>query len=312
MATWTNTELLAAIRRRARLSSSDPDYTDANLLLDADQQLDETLVPLILGARSDYYATTADQAITASQAAYPIPSRAVASVVRQVHVVNSAGELREIEFLPLGDRHLFPTSGEPRAYTVLDDEVILLPTPSTTTGTLRITYEYQPGLLVASTAVALVTAIDTGTGDVTGANVPAAWTTSDTFDFVKGTSPYKLLAAGLTASSVTTGASGDITFTVGDLPSRLAVGDYVCLTGEAPMPMIPADLHGTLAMAVAAEVLDQMGDPMAAAMRAKLGQALAAARRKLSPRVKGSPQPIVSRNSALRTRRGRRWAATQP
>ena len=314
---WTTTELLADIRRRARLSTTDPDHTDANLLLDADSVMDEVIVPLVLIARSDYYTRHEDQSIVAEQQTYPIPSRAVASVPRQVFWVDGSGTYRELAYLTLADSLGFNDSGEPEAYTIRDNEVWLLPTPSTASGSLRIAYEYQPGKLVLPSACAVVEGVDRTTGTLDCTDVPTTWTNATILDIVKGTSPFVLLAADLDPTTVTTGASGSVDFVATDLPdaSRLpssATGDYICPAGYSCIPQIPADLHSLLALGVAVEVLDQVGDPLANLMRQKLGQALTAAQRKLSPRVKGSPQKIVSRNSPLRRGRRARWSVSVP
>jgi hypothetical protein len=312
---WTTTELLADIRRRARLSTTDPDHTDANLLLDADGQMDELIVPLVLGANSDFYVRTEDQPITVGQALYPVPSRAVANVPRQVFVVDSSGQAVELPHVPMNDRYNYPPTGSPCAYTMQDDCVLLLPTPESTADTLRIAYEYQPGKLVLPSACGLTIDVAVATGIVECALVPTTWTGATLLDIVRGTSPFSLLAENLNPAAVTTGALGFVTFAVADLPpaqrfANESFGDYLCPTGTTCLPQIPADLHSVLALAVAVEVLDQVGDPLAQGMRGKLELAVRRAAGKLQPRVKGAPHKIVSRNSYLRRGRGR-WAASR-
>lgn len=257
---YTTTELLAEIRRRAKISDSDPDYTTANLLLEADAQLNELIVPVILAARSDYYVRTEDQAITADVSAYPIPSRAVASVPRQVYVVDSASESREIPFVTLAERHLFPASGEPVAYTVVDDTVVLLPTPSRTVDTLRIAYEYQPNALIAASSCAITEDYDGALGTFSCTSVPTTWTNSTILDIVSGTSPFSVLGVALDPTTVVTGASGTVDFVLAQVPSRITEGDYpfyLCPTGYTCVPQLPADMHSMLALAVVCEILDQ-------------------------------------------------------
>lgn len=311
---WTTTELLADIRRRARLSTTDPDHTDANLLLDADNQMDELLIPLVLGVNSEFYVRVDNQTTVADQAEYPIPARCVASVPRQVFLISS--DEQPVEPLPhvsLSERYAFSQGGGyPCAYAVQDDQIVLLPTPSTGGDTLRILYEYQPGKLIAASSCAHV-ANYAGAGDFECDDVPAAWTTSTTLDLLMGTSPFSLLSEGLVPSAVVTGASGTVTVDPADISSRVATGDsgfYLCPTGYTCVPQIPADIHAVLALAVAVEVLDQVGDPLSQPMRGKLELALRRAQSKLQPRVKGAPLKIVSKHSYLRKGRARRWSAT--
>src|SRR4029079_68332 len=93
---FTTVGLLAEIRRRARIPDTDPDFTDINLLREADAQISEVFVPMIQAARADYYMRYEDLAIVAGQVRYPLPSRSVASRVRQILWVDPSGSEWEL------------------------------------------------------------------------------------------------------------------------------------------------------------------------------------------------------------------------
>ena len=137
--TWTaESYLLPEIRRAARIPAADVNYPDLVLLLEADRQLRETLVPLILGVRSEYYERREEQPLTQGQERYPIPLRAVVSVLRKVEFVNEGGTFFELAWLTPGDANFYNNqAGSPRAFYIEDDEIVLMPTPNRTIATLR-------------------------------------------------------------------------------------------------------------------------------------------------------------------------------
>jgi len=194
------------------------------------------------------------------------------------------------------------TGPKPDAYVVEDDRILLLPKPSVAVGTVRFCYEYRPGTLVATTAAMAVTGIgNIATGEVDG-TAPTAWTTSNTFDIIKGVSPFALVSIDLIASVIH--AAAHITFATAAIDAtRIAIGDYVVLAGTTPIPQIPAELHSALAMAVAAEVLEELGDPDGASMKEVKVQAMISTFiSAVDRRVKAPIQRLVNANSPLRAR----------
>ena len=148
---FTTTGLLAEIRRRARIPDTDPDFTDINLLREADSQTLEVFAPMIQSARADFYMRSEDLPIVTGQVRYPLPSRSVGSRVRQVLWVDGSGTEWELYPHVATDQVQWSgTIGAPEAYAIRDDEILLFPAPNANTGVLRVFYEYRPARLVAS------------------------------------------------------------------------------------------------------------------------------------------------------------------
>lgn len=298
---WTAAALLTEIRRRGKIPANEPDYTDAALLLEADSQILELFVPLITSARSDFYVRYEDQTLAADTAAYPIPYRALASTIRQILWIDSAGREHELNPVESSDQWLYSAqTGHPREFAVRDDEIIVLPTPASALGTLRVFYEYRPAKLVTSGYYTVSS--KTSTAVVLGSSV--TWTASSLYDFVKARPPFALL--GVDADPTGTGSSTTVTFPSSAIPSRLAQGDYMCLPGESPVPQIPAELHPTLALAVAAEVVSQYAPAEAGALYAKLTPAMVRAETLIEPRSHGKSMKVRNRSSYFRRSGGRR------
>ena len=147
-------------------------------------------------------------------------------------------------------------TGAPTKFYLEGSDVVLYPTPNSTSDTLRLSYYKTPSKLVEATACGLITAIDTVTGEIT-ADCPTDWTTSNSFDFVSKRNGHKNHATDLTASAVTTTT---ITFTASDLPSGLVVGDYVCLAGQSPFCQVPDVCFDLIVRLTANDLLESMGD----------------------------------------------------
>ncbi len=293
---YTTVGLLSEIRRRARLDNADADFTDAALLAEADTQLSEVFVPLIMRTRSDYYLRHEDQTLVTDQQTYAIPYRAVASAVRQVCWIDSTGSETELQPVPPTETSQWATlSGTPVYYAVRDDELVILPKPNAAIGTLRVWYEYRPAKLVGSGYFTVTAVTD---ADVT-VNGSVTWTAASRFDFIKAKPPFTLLQA----DAAPTGADTDTVVPFADLGDRVSVGDYLCLPGESPVPQIPAELVSALALAVVAEVLLQYSPDESVIRISQLEKVLSEWGGILAPRHRGRSIKVVNRSSAMRRSR---------
>jgi hypothetical protein len=133
--------------------------------------------------------------------------------------------------------------------------VVLYPTPQASGDTLVLSYYKAPSELVLTTATTTITAIDTITGVVSCVPV-SGWTTANRFQFTSQENGHKVLASNLTASAV---GAVDITFTPADIPSTLAVGDSVSISGKASYIEIPDSCFPLMVQMTANEFLENLG-----------------------------------------------------
>lgn len=305
---YTTTALLASIRRRGMLPTASATGTaDADLLALANEELQSYVVPMLLSAREEYLLAEASTTMTVGLAAYRMPPRAVGAKLRDVVRVDSASRVYSLARISFDELSEWPSdTGTPVAFYLKGAEVVLVPPPSSAE-TLRLSYYMRPGELVATTAVGVITAINTSTKVVTCTNVPTAFTTSQTFDFVKASSPFDCLTIDLSASAVTTGASGTVTLSAA-LPSNLAVGDYICLAQQSPFPQLPAELHPILSHRVVLKTCEALGDERAiSTAQSQLSQVEGRALDLLVPRVDGEPKIVGSNQHGLL---GSSWSMT--
>lgn len=281
---YDNDRVLAQVKLLATVSEGR--YTDQELLDLAYDQLIAEVCPLLITVREEYLVRTVEEAIVANTARHSVYARALGNTLRDVKMVNGT---TVTELWRVDEEEAVETTGTPSGFYLEGNYIVLTPVPATTTGNLRQSYYARPGKLVPVAEAARITAINTATMTVTCA-FPSTWTTTNTFDFVKAKGGFEHLGLDYAASSV---ASGAITFTT-SLPSNLAVGDYVALAGESPVPQIPQELHPLLVQMTVSRVLESMENPAQAASEARCEKLKAAAVALLSNRVQGAPKKFKS------------------
>lgn len=293
MAAYDTAALIASIKRRAMVPTSQQTFQASDFLAIADEELRSLLLPLLLSAFGEHYVRESDTTLVANQANYRIPSRAVAGKLRDVVYLDANSNRYSLpEVSPDALDELDTTSSvPPRFYYVQNQHVVLVPTPSSASGTLRLRYYCRPGDLVATagTDYAVITSINTGSGAITCTTVPSGWSTSSSlYDLVRAKPHFDHLAIDLTATGVTTGAGGNVTVAAASLPSELAVGDQVCVANQSGVPQLPLELHALLAQLCAAKCLEALGDGEAAERAYSVASRMREdAQAVLAPRVDG-------------------------
>ena len=258
MASYTTTDLLSSIRQRGSIPTSSNSANvnnTANLLVLATEELHTSLLPLLMATRAEFYVAPSpdDQAITASQSAYPMSSRAIGMVLRDVQVVDGTG-VRSLSEIP-SENVSTTATGPVEHYYLQHNNVILYPTPSTTSGTLRLRYYLRPNRLAATTDCAQITAINTSTFTVTVSAIPSTWVTGNIFDLICAKAPYQCRAIDQTSTTV---AGTSITFAA--LPTGLVVGDWLALAEYTPIPQVPFEFQPVLAQMTVVKALEALGD----------------------------------------------------
>lgn len=283
---YTTADLLAAIGRRSFAPTGQITYTDEDLLAVADEVLASEILPVILSVREEHFVTSVDYAITADQAAYDIPPRAIAMAVRDIWLVD--GSSIDPSFPRVEPENAVGGSGAPAGWYLQNNSIILDPSPATTAKTIRVFFTLAPGRHVLAASAGLISAINTSTNVVTVSAIPSTWATGDVYDLIRKDGGQEPRSVDLTSTLVT----GN-TITLPSLPTGLAVGDYVALAGETPLPFLPKELRPALAQGTAAQILADMNQPGAEKADAKFRRLLEGAVRMLAPRTIGEDRVVT-------------------
>jgi hypothetical protein len=297
---YTTTQLIASIKRRASMPTSQQLFTDQAFIDLATDEMESNIVPMIMSVREEYFVKEIDYTITASQIAYAIPPRAIGMKLRDVVLVTNPNTPQySISSLPrlnledisndVGSPYITPVG-----FYLKNNDVILYPTPANTGTYLRLYYLERPLTLCTTSNAGQITSINTGTNEVTLSFVPNDWVVGDTINAVSSVPGFQttVVSAEITALS-------DPTVTL-DSVDDLSVGDWISLEGFSPIPQIPVEAQIVLAQATAVKCLEALGDRegMAAAER-KLEQNKHDMLTMLNPRVDGAIQKVTNAGTGI-------------
>lgn len=261
-------------------------FADQELLNLAYDCLLAEITPLILNKREEYYVRQIDYPIVANQASYAIPHRSIGMQLREVKWV-SGNYLRHLERIDprYADRS---DLGQPYRFYLENNNVVLWPKPSATQDVLRLSYFFRPSRLVPVSECGKIIAFDPALKTITVGSLPVGWSISNEFDLIKGKGGYEVTAFDQVATNVDSIAN-TITFT-DDLPSTLAINDYVALAEESCFPYMPQEAQIALIHGTVCSCLESMGDPALGASLQKFAEQKAFIERMLATRIEGQPK----------------------
>lgn len=301
---YTTDALLENTRTNCLTPEADALFTDTRLLSMLTFEQMTTLVPQIMTAQEEFFVHVENIALDANETAYAIPERAIGKKIRQVCLVDTAGN--EVYLSRINPENLIQysqlntggSSNWSQICYLQNNSVMLLPGVTPEYVYLRIRWYRRPSNLCATGDAGQITVIDTNTNTVTVTG--GTWATSDTVDFIDSTPSFDSLED----DAVITGVSNsDLTFA--SLPDGLVVGDWVSLSGTTPIPQLPYEAHPVLAQLGACKALEAMGDANVKMAWARYQQMAESFFKVITPRTDSPAQKIVSPNNI--GRRGRGW-----
>lgn len=300
---YTTDEAVVSVRAGAKLPDAHADLTSAVILGFGDEERSSVIDPWrrkIAGA--EYDITSALQSLVSGTATYRIPSRASGASLHSVSYVDGSGVEWPMERIGLDVASRYVQGAgyhwtSQYAYAIEGDLVRVLPTPTTSTGSLKLRYAKRPSRMVPVASAMLITGIS-GTPSVYTGVSPATFSTSTPLDIVQAQSNFDVFAASQTPSAVSTGVS--VTFTTNPT-TEAAAGDYVALANETPVIPLPVELHPILIALMIGRALEAEGDREGMAIaRDRAMSALRAAEPLFRERVANGRRYAIDRDSPLR------------
>jgi len=292
---YTNDALIASIKRRGSIPTAQPLFETDDFLTLADEELQNTIFPMMMAIKGDYFVTISDTVMTAATS-YPIPSDAVGLKVKDVSWLPSSATnqtpwlIPQVNFSDIADA--FATGWANPGYYIQENSLILVPV-SMEGQTLRIRFYRRASKLVPNDEGANILSINSGADQVTVDAIPAAWVAGDLLSGIDSQPGFLTKVQSLEIQSI---ASPVITL---DDVTDLSVGDVLCLDGDSTIAQITPEAHSILAQAVLVKCLEALGDPKMGVAEAKLGQIKQDFIDSMTPRADGQAKKIVNRNSPL-------------
>ena len=298
---YKTTDLINAIKRNAAFPTSQVRFSNDDFLTFLNEELQLTLVSHLVTMRQDYFVTTVDTALVASQTAYTIPVSAIGWKVESVGYIDSSDVYTKIPMITRDQRSSFSSlssSSIPSAFYILNNSINLVPDAgSSVSGSLRFDLVRIQNELVMDTTSGNITAVtDTGTDyQMTVGTLPIS--SGDSCDVISGTNPFNIIARGVTSSIL--GSVVTVTYS-SDFSRAPVLGDYVCKAGTTPIPNIPEDIHPILAQLAVVRVLAATNDIKGIQSQGIVVQnMLNVLKQRASSRVSDAPRKIVPNNYVL-------------
>ncbi len=240
---YTTDALLPTLRLLPLMPSVQALFSDRDLLTILTFEMGSKIIPLIDNQAEEYFVTINDLPYSTSVTEYTIPYRTVAGKLRSVSFLDANNnEIRIPRLRPEDIMSNVNATGlaiNPALWGFyVRNNTIVLYLNSTTGGNasaykaLRLRSVRQPNNLVLAADCAQVVQI-VGTA-VTVTNVPSGFTTSQTYDMISNVPNFDSHLDDAVCTNISS-----LTMTFSTVPTSLAVGDWICLSGQAPIPQIP-------------------------------------------------------------------------
>ena len=292
--------LLSSVKQRAMTPSNQNLLQDSDIVRIASEELQSVVLPLIISVKEEYYTTNQDQTFVNGQTAYTLPQRAVGSKLRDIVLIDFNNNQVLLNYINPEDlKSSWAYSPYQFGFYPQDNQFILvLGNLISAVGNyqfVRMRYFRRPNTLCTTDSTSgnagQITAINTGTKEVTLSFVPTTWTTLTLFDVINSLPPFQSRGDDQTITAI----NGFI-LTFSSLPTGIAVGDWVSEANFSPIPQIPVECQRLLECLTAARVLQYCGEPAYQIAQQQATQLQRDMLQLLCPRVDGSPQKIPLRN----------------
>ena len=299
-------DLITSIKYKSFVPVSQNTFQPSDIITIADENLLLKLVSDLFSQREDFFLKLKLTPITANYDHYPMP-RSIGNAIKCLWFVDSAGNYYPIEKIDVDQKHKWiGMSGQPSKFYIEGDEVVILPMPSTSTGSLAFEYYAKPNRLVATSSCAKITGISSLAGFTTftvDTDLTASLFVNSKIDFLSAIDPFLLWFDTITITDITATtisvATSDVTNSAGNIEVNLS--DYICPNGKANIPMIPEEFHPVLAQMSAVSLLAGLGDLNKwQAAKSELVELRREALKLVKNRVESSPVRVSQRNGLLR------------
>lgn len=303
---YNTEELIANIKRRCSVPTSQLTYTDADFVALANDELQGEVVPLVMSTREEYFVEEYDL-LSPADGVIDIPSQAVGAKLRSVCYRQQESPLVLVS-LPRIDLDVVAGVGfwnfnTLAGFYVQGNSIVLYPNTSVPVNTNMRLYFYRRSLVLTDSAhYGQITSIDTMTNTVVMNFVPYDWTTGTQVNAMSSIPNFKITSALATVVSVSSPS------VVLDSVDGLSVGDYISDYGFSAIPQLPVEAHAYLAQLTAVKCLEGLGDREGMqAAQAKADLLKTNLLVMISQRVDGSVKKVINPSGGLRLGAGVGW-----
>lgn len=297
----TSDALVDGIKKRVTVPASQALITDADIMAIANTMIRGRMLPLVESLNQEYFVTSSETALVASQTAYAIPYRAIGRKLRELKLIDGNNNVMNLSQIALEDAQLYTGTSPLVGFYFKGDKVMLVPDVGSDVDTdtvLQFWWYSPPNVLCAVADAARVTSIASAT--VTCTTVPSAVSSASAVDFIQGKSGNAIYDFDAVPTSSTT--TTVVFSSSAAIPTELAAGDYISAAGTSPViNWLPNEAQPLLESYCAQRVCQRIGDFDGARDIAEdIKEEEKALKLLLEPRIDGEPVIIINRRSLVR------------
>lgn len=258
----TTSKLIQSIENRSHVPVNQDTFTKFRFLDFATEEMRLTLTPFIMLANEDYFLFEIEVPFVNGQLEYPIPSRAAGVKLKDLQLKDSSGNYRELTRITIGDR-FGNEYGQAFYYLnqfyIKNNKVVFLGNNNINYSNYKLVFVIyiRPSQLVLEDRVGVISSINRSNNTIVVDQIPEVFTTQQTYDFYKASSPFNVVKIDFNVLSLNTTTN---TITVESIPDEIDVGDHISLSNEASIPQVPEEFHAMLAQMVACRLMESQGD----------------------------------------------------
>lgn len=274
-------------------------YADADILLQADKEMEGRMTPLLLKVRQEYGVRYEDYTTTSGQASYRIPKRAAGQRVREVAMyrLNQFYNLARMEPEQVIRNQPVNQIGVPYGFKMQSNSVVLVPTPGPSSGVLRIFYYLRAGRLVPTVQAQQITAVEVDTpvaGQTRFTMTSTTGLTSGLLDFITNGSGAECVAINVPVVSSTATKIVVASSYFDPAPTSAMVGDWISVADTSPLMQVPVELQALFAQRVLCRMLQSGGDLQGLSVAEKNADKMEdEALSLIQTRTDGNPQKMI-------------------
>lgn len=283
--TYTTDDLIEDILLLGHVPTGNNTFTDAKILRLANMELQLSVTKQILATRGGYYLDYEDYPI-AEDGLYVIPSGAIGGALANVELVQ---EPTIIPVNQIEESEQFSTNS-PTAisygFFMRGNYVQILPLPNV--GVARLWFFRRTSQLIETTSASQIQAINGAVYTV--GSIPSTIVEGSFVDVLGDQPPFNILGDNaeiidITGTDITLDAAAD----------DVAVGDWIALHNQTPIPQIPVEFRLLLAQRVVCKIYELQGyEEKLKAAKEALKEYMSDTFSLLTPRVKSQTKIITS------------------
>ncbi|MDB4786318.1 hypothetical protein OAG36_01140 [bacterium] len=307
MSSHLTDDLIESLKRITAIPVSQATFTDDILVDFLNDELISTITPILMDIREEFMIDYVDYDLSSVGTTLTIPSNTVGERLRDVVMVTTATNgdesytnLPKLSIESLSSAFNEGSNISNSGFIIQGNTVKLYPQSGWGDVTVRLYYYRRPNDLCLVADAAKITQITPGTLTATVNVVPSSWVIGTELDSIQDNQPFGTTN---TALEITNIAGQNIVL---DSVDGLVVGDYLSLTGTAPLAQVPKEAQRLLVQSTKVQILESLDDDKNHKLaKAKYDSLLTDFLKAVTNRVEGQPKKIVSKNNIFNATRAR-------